>query len=87
MNIAAAPRPNSTVIGGAGISVPDVDPVVVVVVVLPEVLDELEVLEELDVLELEDVDELEDVEDEVLDETLPEVDVDVDTLPEVEVEE
>lgn len=88
MNTAAAPIPNSTIIGGSGTSVPEV------VLELPE----LELVEELVELEVElevlvEVDELVDVlvellvELEVLDVISPEVELVLVTLPElVEVE-
>jgi len=76
---AAAARPNSAIIGGAGTSVPLVEPDVLELVEL-----ELLVLEELEVLELDEV-ELE-VEELVLEVMFPEVEVLVETSPEVEVE-
>ena len=59
-NTAAAPAPNSSIIGGAGTLVP-----LVVLVVLP-LLDEVEllVLDELELLELVELDEPEVLDDE-----------------------
>ena len=73
---AAAARPNSAIIGGAGTSVPLVEPDVLELVEL-----ELLVLEELEVLELDEV-ELE-VEELVLEVMFPEVEVLVETSPEL----
>jgi hypothetical protein len=76
-NAASAPIPNSATIGGSGTSVPELVLVLLLVeleVLVDELVDELV---ELEVEELVDV----------LEVMLPEVEVLVETLPEVEVEE